>query len=452
MRIPQGCPIKDYLNESFSCTCNKKHLVPIEYINIEENALLSITELLKSHHLQKSFLLFDKTTYSLLGTRIHTLFQQASFSYTSYTLDSEEPIPDERAMGEIMIHFDPECDHMIAIGSGTLNDLCRFISYRLKLPYFIIATAPSMDGFASNVAPLIVNHMKTTYEAHTPLGIIGDTLILKDAPANMIAAGIGDILGKYTCLCEWEIAHIITGEYHCLEIEKIVRHSLEVVVSNIRAAKQRSSKATQSIMEALVFSGIAMSFAGNSRPASGSEHHLSHYWEMMYLFQGKKTILHGTKVGIGTIAVLKGYELLMNMNIDFGKARENALTYSKDNWEAQIEATYYDAASSVIQLENTLGKNEPANVLSRIDLLEKNWQRIKSIVNHLPSADEIRSHLSTLGAPNTPKDIGLDEATFINSFLVAKDLRNRYGLLQILFDLGLSQEIAQEVWEYFTKY
>ena len=152
--------------------------------------------------------------------------------------------------------------------------------------------------------PLIVDHMKTTYEAQVPYAILGDLAIIRNAPMNMIAAGVGDILGKYTCLCDWAVAHMLNGEYHCTAIEQLVRHSIATVTAGIANAKNRDAAAISSIMEALIYSGIAMSFAGNSRPASGSEHHLSHYWEMMYLFEGKKPVLHGTKVGIGTIAVL----------------------------------------------------------------------------------------------------------------------------------------------------
>ena len=385
----------------------------------------------------------------IAGEKITKLLTEVKHPFTNFILKSAEPTPDEKTIGEILINYDLSCDHILAVGSGSMYDLCRFISYKLKLPYLIVATAPSMDGFASNVAPLIVNHMKTTYEAQIPYAILGDTTLLKDAPMSMIAAGIGDILGKYTCLCDWEIAHIITGEYHCTSIEGIVKKSLETVVANISSAKQRDPLAVKSIMEALVLSGIAMSFAGNSRPASGSEHHLSHYWEMMYLFQEKKALLHGTKVGIGTVAVIKAYELLMSKEIDFEKAKIQASHYSKEEWDKHMQEAYLLAADSVIELENNIGKNSLSSVLPRIQLLEDHWEEIKAVTNKLPSSDTIRNYLKELNAPSSPIEVGIDKTTFINSFLVAKELRNRFGLLQILFDLGLALEIAELVWLYF---
>lgn len=441
--------ITDYLNQDFQCSCGRSHSVPIHFIRISENALSSLPDILGSGGYKKPFFLYDSTTYPVAGAAVRLITDQAKIPSSEYILEENEPTPDETNIGRIIIHLDRSCDILIAVGSGTLNDLTRYISYQLKLPYMIIATAPSMDGFASNVAPLIVNHMKTTYEAHTPYAILGDTKLIKTAPMNMISAGIGDILGKYTCLCEWEIAHLITGEYHCQGIEGIVRKSLETVIANIDLVSTRSESTISSIMEALVLSGIAMSFAGNSRPASGSEHHLSHYWEMMFLFQDKKPVLHGTKVGIGTIAVLRAYELLMSMDIDFNKAREQAVLHSSLNWEALIRETYGQAAASVIALEKQYQKNDPVNVLTRIEALERNWDKVKAIVSQMPSSDTVRAYLAALDAPTTPMAVGIDRDTFINSFRVAKELRNRFGLLQILFDLGLTDIIAEQVWTQF---
>lgn len=443
--------VSDYLGKTFSCDCGKEHFVPVKYILIENEALLTLPGLIQDNGFSNPFFLYDVTTFRVAGDKIITLMEKSNLPYKSYTLKEEEPVPDEKALGEILIHIEESCDFLIGCGSGTINDLCRFISYKLHIPYMIVATAPSMDGFASNVAPLIVKHMKTTFEAQIPYAILGDTSLLIEAPTKMIAAGIGDILGKYTCLCDWKLAHIITGEYHCQVIEGIIKQSLDTVVSNILAAKAKSAEAIQSIMEALVLSGIAMSFAGNSRPASGSEHHLSHYWEMIFLFQGKQPVLHGAKVGIGTIAVLKAYELLKTMDIDFKKAETEAGRFSKIVWEDLMKRTYYDAAEAVIALENQVCKNAPENVVPRIRLLEKNWADIRKIVEQLPSADEVSAYLSNLDAPRTPMSVGIDKETFINSFIVAKELRNRFGLLQILFDLGLTEVIAEKVWDYFQE-
>ncbi len=447
----QEFTISDYLKQPYSCSCGRTHSAPIHTIIIEEGALLRLPEVIAAAGCRKPFLLYDRTTYTIAGKQVEDLLGRGSIYFSSYVLPEAEPVPDEEAIGTILIHLDPSCDLIIAVGSGTLNDLCRFISFKLNLPYIIAATAPSMDGFASGVSPLIVNHTKTTYEAHAPIAIIGDLNLLKDAPVTMIAAGIGDILGKYNALCDWSIAELLLGEYHCSNIEGIVRKSLETVLKNIDGARSRDPHAVRGVMEALVLSGLAMSFAGNSRPASGSEHHLSHYWEMRFLSEGKKPYLHGTQVGVATIAVLKAYELLMELKIDFSAAREKASGYSESKWEADMMKYYGPAAPSVIRLERETGKNATDHVLARLELVERHWKEIKAITDLLPSADSIRNILISLSAPASPEEVGIDRDTFIESFLAAKELRNRYALLQLLFDLGLLEELAVKVWDYFQK-
>lgn len=445
----QNFQIKDYLNKTFSCSCGREHRAPIKSIQIGEDALLRLPELISGSESKRPFLIYDSTTFQIAGEAVEKLLTQSKLSYSRYILPDAKPVPDELAVGELLIHFDNSCDLIIAVGSGTLNDLSRFLSYQLKLPYMVVATAPSMDGFASSVSPLIVNHMKTTYEAHAPYAILGDIKLLKEAPLLMTAAGIGDILGKYTCLCDWEAARSILGEYHCSTLEGMVRKSIRTVAENAEAAVQRDPETIKNIMEALVLSGIAMSFSGNSRPASGSEHHLSHYWEMMHLFEGKHSVLHGTEVGIATIAVIKAYELLMEAEPDFSSAKQKASCYSVERWEAKMRETYGQAAPSVIRLEREVGKNSPEKVIARISLMEANWTKLKDTASLLPPADSIHRILTLLQAPADPMSIGIDRTTFINSFVVAKELRNRYGLLQILFDLGQSEEIASKVWDYF---
>ncbi len=451
MKLTSDLSIPSYLNQTFTCECGHTHTAPIGQILTGDGIIHMLPQVIREHDFKKSFIVYDSITHALAGAVISSLLKENAISSVSYILEDPEPTPDEQALGDLLIHFDPSCDHIIAVGSGTINDLCRFLSFRLGLTYLIVATAPSMDGFASGVAPLIVKHMKTTYEAQTPSAILGDTALLSKAPLPMICAGIGDILGKYTCLCDWEIARLITGEYHCRTIEGIVRKSIDTVVHQLDGAKQRRPEAIQGIMDALVLSGIAMSFAGNSRPASGSEHHLSHYWEMTFLFQGRKPILHGTKVGIATIAVIRAYELLLSRSIDFEAAKALAKEYSPTLWKESMQRSYGPAAPSVIALEEQIEKNSTENRLARLELLKEHWEELKAIAGQLPAADTVYSYLYGLGAAVTPMEVGIDKTTFMDSFMVAKELRNRFGLLQILYDLGITEEIAGAVWGYFMQ-
>ena len=169
-----------------------------------------------------------------------------------------------------------DVDVILTIGTGTLNDLGKFVSYKLGIASIIVATAPSMDGFASNGSALIVDNLKTTFEVDVPKAIIGDVNILKESPMEMILAGFGDIVGKYSALNDWQLGKIINKEYYCDVTIKMVNNSIKKCMDNSEGMVNRDETAIKNLMEALVLTGIAMSFVGNSRPASGSELSLIH--------------------------------------------------------------------------------------------------------------------------------------------------------------------------------
>lgn len=430
--------LHNYLDQEIKCTCGKVHSTQLKEIEISENALEKIPELVKKYNYKKVSVVSDSNTFHIAGEKMYQILTNALIETSQIILHEKNLVPDEIALGKIIVEIEPECDLIIAVGSGTINDICKFLSYKLGIDYFIVATAPSMDGFASNVSALIINQLKTTYETHVAKAIIGDILILKEAPMDMIIAGVGDILGKYVCLLDWKLAHMVQGEYHCLYIEEMIQKSLSVVVKSVKKIKERDSLTIKYIMEGLVLSGIAMSYAGNSRPASGSEHHLSHYWEMMFLFQKKEPVLHGIKVGVGLIVATKLYEKLRDSSIDFEASKEKIEQFNIKEWKKQIRCIYKVVGEDIIIFEEKVQKNNPFKVLERIEFIQKNWEEIRDTINlYLPSVNELIDLLRSIGAPTKPEQIGVDGEMLTNSILYAKDIRNRYGLLQILFDLSL---------------
>ena len=441
----------EYINREIKCGCGRIHKCYIKDIIIKDNAVKEIERIIDDNGYKNIFIVADTNTWKAAGVQTLKAIESAmretdgrkSIKVTKYIFKDRELIPDEKSIGTLIINVPEGCDFVIAVGSGTINDMCKLISGRINADYCIVATAPSMDGFASNVSPLIINHLKTTIETKIPDYIIGDIEILRSAPKHMIAAGAGDIIGKYVCLTDWKLANLVNKEYYCREMEDLVRKSVETVVSTIRPYIGsdnndflRNKKTVEGIMEGLVLSGIAMSYVGNSRPASGSEHHLSHYWEMMFLFEGRKMVPHGTKVAIGTLKTIKLYEKLRRRKPDFNQAREN-IHFDKKKWEKEMKRVYREAADKVIELENTCKKNSDEEVGRRLDILDKNWGRAEKIMDTLPASDYIEDILKAMGAPYKAKHVGVEKEVLKDSIKYAKELRNRYGLLQILFDIGM---------------
>jgi glycerol-1-phosphate dehydrogenase [NAD(P)+] len=302
-----------------------------------------------------------------------------------------------------------------------------------------------MDGFASSLAVLNINNLKTSIEAQTPTAIIGDTEILKGAPYRMIAAGLGDLLGKSTCLCDWKLAKVINGEHYCDKIVELVEKCVDDVLQVADKAKDRDPKVLGDIMEGLVLTGVAMSLYGNSRPASGCEHHMSHYWEMMFEQAGKRPVPHGTQVGVGTVLILKLVEALRKTGIDFDAARAAAKAYDQAAWEEKIRMAYGPAAQGVIDMEAKAKKNETNARLERIDSMEKNWAEISALLEALPASETVMDLLKSLDASYLPDQIEVDEEMLRNTFLYCKEVRARYTILQMIWDLGLLDTLSEQV-------
>jgi glycerol-1-phosphate dehydrogenase [NAD(P)+] len=438
--------IEDFLGSEIHCECQKAHHVGIDRILIEKNAIYKLPGCLREFHCKKALVIADLHTDEAAGKLVEAVLADAKFSYKKFVFQAKEDVvPDEAAVGKLLIQVEKDTDIIITVGTGTLNDLAKFVSHKIGIPAIIVATAPSMDGFASTGAALIVDDLKTSFECVCPKAIIGDVNILKQAPLNMIIAGFGDIVGKYSALTDWKLGNMINNEYYCDVVVKMVTDSMEKCINNIEGMKKREDTAIQNLMEALVVTGIAMSFVGNSRPASGSEHHLAHYWEMMFLFEHKKAVLHGTKVGIATIVTAKLSELLAKTDIDFDEAIAKANSFSQTQWQESVEQLYLKAAQEIIHINEQEQRNSITKRVARIHIIQQHIDEITDMIQHVPSAREIKALLKNAGGASHPSEVGIDEHHVMNGILMAKEVRTRYTILNFLSDLGLLEKFAYEV-------
>ena len=472
------------LEKEMHCSCGRVHSTDLKAVDIGRGALQRLPGLLRRLGFHKAYLAADVNTWEAAGQKAAAILTSEDFLFESFVLQDPELVPDQAAVGALLLHLPEDVDVVLAIGTGTINDLCKYISRLKGMPYVILATAPSMDGFVSSGAALIVDHVKVTYDAKGPAAFIADTEILAQAPMEMITAGLGDMLGKYTCLLDWKLAHLITGEYYCEHVEGMVRTALRTMLSQSSRIRERDPKVIGAVTEALVLTGIAMRFVGNSRPASGCEHHMSHFWEMQFLMHGKKAVLHGTKVGVAAIACLMMYEMLAEVletadpdsDKDSGgipeytnptSAKDSggilsaaipdlfasaaAKPFDKSAWEEEIRAVFGEAAEGIIALEEKSCKNDPTLRNMRLEAIRSHRREIIRAIRHdLPLVSEIEELLLSLDAPVHPEQIGVSLQEVRGAVLYAKEVRDRYTLLRLLWDLGLSEEFADRLTAYYS--
>ena len=448
----QSRSIEPYLNCSFSCSCGRTHRPLFAHYLFEPGAIAKLPALLGQLGYARPYLISDTHTHEIAGKQTEEVLQKAGIRYASHVLRSPENgdlAADEHALGSIAMANDREADLIISIGTGTINDLGRYFSYITGRPFMLVATAPSMDGLVSGVAPLIFHNMKITFPAQEPLALICDPEIMTNAPLKMLAAGAADILGKYNCLLDWKLSHYVNDEYYCDTIADIMRTAVDQTMESTKGLASHDSQAVSVLTEALVLSGIAMDFSENSRPASGAEHHQSHYWEMQFLFDGIPAVLHGTKVGIGTVLMLELYNRLAEMERpDFAAIRENISGRpSVEDWEQEMRRCYRDGAEGIIELEKKSGKNDPEGLRKRLTAIEEKWDQIQALAGTAPKASEIYQVLADMGAAKIPADVGIPREYVHDSIRYGKELRDRYTILQLMWDIGRLDEEADRLVE-----
>jgi glycerol-1-phosphate dehydrogenase [NAD(P)+] len=341
------------------------------------------------------------------------------------------------------MHFDHSCDFVIGIGSGVINDIGKILSKTAKTPYMIVATAPSMDGYASATSSMTRDGLKISLPSQCANVIIGDLDILCQAPLKMMKSGLGDLLAKYVSICEWRISHLITGEYYCEEIAKLIRDAVQRCVENANGLLLRDERAVAAVFEGLVIGGVAMNYAGVSRPASGVEHYISHILDMRTVEFGEPEDFHGIQCGIGTLIATRIYEKLKTIAPDKEKALSYVENFSWEDWQAELRAFLGSGAESMIAQEAKEQKYNKDSHKERLEIILNNLSGILQIMDEeLPASEDLEKLLDMIEAPKTLEEIGISSQLIPMIFKATKDIRDKYVLSRVAWDLGILDEIV----------
>lgn len=443
-------------HEPIVCDCGKTHVPCCGKTVIGRGALENIPELIKPFGAKRVFLLADPNTYRAAGEKIVRILADAGISCTEYVYREERPKPDEVTAGAALMHFDPKCDFIIAVGGGVMNDTGKLLASAAHLPYMIAATAPSMDGFASASSSMDRDGLKISLSTKAADVIIADTEILAQAPMKLIASGLGDMLAKYVSICEWRIARLLIGEPYCEHVASMVRGALRRCTEARDGLLARDPDAVKSVMEGMVIAGVSMNYAGLSRPASGMEHYISHIWDMRGLAFGTNTETHGIQAALGTVLSLRAYAWLRERmpaaltEEQKRTIREKALSYvsafSLEAWEEQLRLWLGTGAEAIIAGEHREHKYDRDRHAARLEKILDNWETILSVMREeLPEVSEVEALMRELGMPLTPREAGFTACEERIAFLCAKDIRDKYVLGRLLWDLGLLEECADAV-------
>ena len=428
------------------CSCGKVHHTSVDRIVIGAGALQQVPQIVKEYGVVRPFVVCDGNTWKAAGERLMQLLQEAEIEAVPFVFPMERIEPDEEGVGSAVMHYDHRCDMVIGVGSGVINDISKILSGTAGVPYMIVGTAPSMDGFASATSSVARDGLKISLPSKCANVIVGDLDILKNAPQRLLQAGLGDMLAKYVSICEWRIAHELVGEPYCEKIAELVRASLECCMEHADGLLKREEEAVQAVFEGLVVCGAAMEFAGLSRPASGVEHYFSHLWDMRGLEFGTHIDYHGIQCAVGTVLALRLYEQIRQTVPNREKARAYARSFDFEAWSQKLRDLLGNGAEAMIRQEAKEKKYDVGKHEERLEQISAKWDVLTGIMNEeLPTAADIEALLRKIGAPVTAGEMGMEEELLPLCFKATKDIRDKYVLSRLAWDLGMLDEMAESL-------
>ena len=338
----------------------------------------------------------------------------------------------------------------VAVGSGTINDLVKRASDELGLRYMVVGTAASMDGYTSYGAAITKDGMKQTLSCRAPLGCIVDSAVAASAPREMTASGYADLIAKIPAGADWMLADAIGSEAIHPLAWRLVQEPLRAAISNPSGCASGDEREVRKLCEGLVMSGFAMQAMGSSRPASGTEHQVSHYWDMEDLSFGGRPVSHGFKVGIGTLFSTKTLEFLLRHDLstlDVDKAVASWPT-TFDALKATFPAVYGDRPAHIRRAEDEMAKKytTPDKIREELSTFKRVWPELSERIRaQIMPFDEVRENLRLAGAPYEPEQIGVTRAKFRDTCRGIPYMRNRYFGLDLVTRLGLLDELLDDL-------
>jgi glycerol-1-phosphate dehydrogenase [NAD(P)+] len=369
----------------------------------------------------------DDDTHAALGHRVERAL--ASRFTVQRVLLGRAPHADTDTLARLAAALDPGIDAVVAVGSGTINDLCKLAALQRGCPQLVFATAPSMNGYTSLSASITEAGLKRSLRAATPVAAFFDLRVLAAAPVRLIRAGLGDSICRPTAQADWLLAHLLLDRPYREAPFALLAADEPALLAESRALVGGGLGVMRCLVRTLVLSGFGMTVAGGSYPASQGEHLLSHYIEMMRP-PAQPAALHGEQIGVCALAMARLQDRILAREAPpavrpTAVRRDDVLRrFGAERGEAcwqELEAKSIDTARAD-ELTARLAAAWPA-IRDRIRGVTLGHARMAEV-------------LAAAGAPTAPRDLGWADAQLDDAIAHAREIRNRYTFLDLALDIA----------------
>lgn len=366
----------------------------------------------------------DTTTREVLGARIERAIAG---------LHRVEPVtlgigvhPDDTTVSKVR-SATRSADALIAVGSGTINDICKYAAAQDGKPYAVFATAPSMNGFVSVNAAITVHGHKLSLPARAPVAAFFDLAVLAAAPPRLLRAGLGDSLCRTTAQADWLMAHLLFDQPYSELPFDLLKDDEEPLFAGAAALLRGDTEVVERLVNTLVLAGFGTAIIGNSQPASQGEHLVSHFIDM-FGNPARPLIFHGEQVGVTTLSIARLQERMLERIPQFRPDTSQEAGFVASYGEALGRSCWAAFRQKCLDI----AKAEALNTR-----VAKNWDGIRDqVAAILLPASHLESVLRAAGADLTPQAIHLDRPFYDRALLHSREIRERYTCLDLAGDTG----------------
>ena len=399
---------------------------------------------------KKVVIVADDNTYNAAGRKVCGILDAAGTQMEDSFIFKDPDLYAEWSYLQLLEAYLKERDAVpVAVGSGVINDLTKLASHHLGRRYVIVGTAASMDGYTAYGASITYEGNKQTFDCPAPIGVVLDPAVAAKAPAGMSASGYADLLAKVPAGADWIISDAVGSEAIDDFAFGLVQKNLRKALSDPAAVADGDVEATGMLADGLIMSGFAMQAISSSRPASGTDHQFSHFWDMEGLCYNGRHVSHGFKVGIGTMVSTACLEFLISK--DLTRLDIDACVAAWPTWEAQEAYIRKIFEGKPGHLARGLAESRakycgPEEIRCQLNAIVAVWPELRErIREQIIPFDDVKEMLRLVGAPSRPEEIGVSKARLRDTFKCIPFMRNRYTGIDLIYRAGLLDEVTEHI-------
>lgn len=399
---------------------------------------------------KKVVIVADDNTYNAAGRKVCGILDAAGTQMEdSFIFKDPELYAEWSYLQQLEAYLKERAAVPVAVGSGVINDLTKLASHHLGRRYVIVGTAASMDGYTAYGASITYEGNKQTFDCPAPLGVVFDPAVAAKAPAGMSASGYADLLAKVPAGADWIISDAVGSEAIDDFAFGLVQKNLRKALSDPAAVADGDVEATGMLADGLIMSGFAMQAISSSRPASGTDHQFSHFWDMEGLCYNGRHVSHGFKVGIGTMVSTACLEFLISK--DLTRLDIDACVAAWPTWEAQEAYIRKIFEGKPGHLARGLAESRakycgPEEIRCQLNAIVAVWPELRErIREQIIPFDDVKEMLRLVGAPSRPEEIGVSKARLRDTFKCIPFMRNRYTGIDLIYRAGLLDEVTEHI-------